>query len=546
MTPKDFVKKYGIGVSFEQMYALQDKMNRVNNFTLKDDVIKYSDKKRYVDGLTYMLSAYILKETMPKNIKAGVTLESFDFVGFIRDYEGAKKAEFKASGSTRERKAYEGVKPEVFEAVLKRMATFNISLADVWADRIRKGADLKEFRSYTIEATKEELIARGVSADDIANEPDVVNLNDPKSYALVRIAYSAMDKAIDKRTFLWRLNPFNWKRWYEENKYMSELISKIRAIEKSPEQLIESELFDQCKGKVINTGTLGKFNDICKSVKADADLQMDDPETYNNLNKEEGYLDIALGFDSLKDNERGMEVDPSLPDNLLFDENDLINADPTEHNLDDEPIDFFPEKKVLPDRLAFIKKPRELRDVRGLTRDRKVSDSVVEEITSILKKSKERLDDTKKTARVIYENLVMEISTLWQSPENMPAHVTNMFKNVYKMLGRDMPKMNVNDKLVAAQKISDVILNIYSPIASNPNLERYGDNYAIKNMYNDDIQKLTDYGENIEELVNDVKSELGIIEVVKFLVEEFGDDVFEKSEIIGENDPLVQSKVIDK
>ena len=78
MTPKDFVKKYGIGVSFEQMYALQDKMNRVNNFTLKDDVIKYSDKKRYIDGLTYMLSAYILKETMPKNVFGDGAIANFE------------------------------------------------------------------------------------------------------------------------------------------------------------------------------------------------------------------------------------------------------------------------------------------------------------------------------------------------------------------------------------------------------------------------------------------------------------------------------------
>ena len=82
--------------------------------------------------------------------------------------------------------------------------------------------------------------------------------------------------------------------------------------------------------------------------------------------------------------------------------------------------------------------------------------------------------------------------------------------------------MSVEKKLVAAQEITDILLNIYSPVASNEDLKIYGECYAIQSMDNSDIQKLTGCNDNIDELMQSVKEGLGLVkEPVKFKDEEF-------------------------
>ena len=93
----------------------------------------------------------------------------------------------------------------------------------------------------------------------------------------------------------------------------------------------------------------------------------------------------------------------------------------------------------------------------------------------------------------------------------MSEHAINMFKNVYRKINTGIREMSVKDKIVAAQKIADIILNVYTPIASRQELAQYGNNFAMKQLNRTDIIELTNCDENADELLNDAKLELGIV-----------------------------------
>ena len=106
--------------------------------------------------------------------------------------------------------------------------------------------------------------------------------------------------------------------------------------------------------------------------------------------------------------------------------------------------------------------------------------------------------------------------------------------------------MNVGDKLVAAQRMTDLTLNTFSPVATDPKLARYGDNFAIKSMDDDDIQKITKYSGDVESLMNEVKTELGISkETVHFKDDIFNESSVGKIEKIEEHDPIEKNKSIE-
>ena len=126
---------------------------------------------------------------------------------------------------------------------------------------------------------------------------------------------------------------------------------------------------------------------------------------------------------------------------------------------------------------------------------------------------------------------------------------------MYNKLNKAMPDMNVANKLIVAQKFTDIVLNVYSPVASPKNREKYGkvyetygNNYAMRMMDKEDIQKLTDYNGNINELMDNVKLELGLTkskvkENVKFPDDEFSDKISDKSAKVNEHKAPVHDKV---
>ena len=152
----------------------------------------------------------------------------------------------------------------------------------------------------------------------------------------------------------------------------------------------------------------------------------------------------------------------------------------------------------------------------------------------------------------IHQDLVLKMDNTWMHPEKMGDYAKTIFTSVYKKINTDVSGMTIGDKLVATQEIIDIAFNSFTPVATDPKLARYGDNYCMRYMDAEDIQKLTGYKGDVDELMNNVKVGLGIIkekkeekEHVEFLNGEFKEEVGDKAQKIEEIKAPSHSKSIE-
>jgi hypothetical protein len=152
----------------------------------------------------------------------------------------------------------------------------------------------------------------------------------------------------------------------------------------------------------------------------------------------------------------------------------------------------------------------------------------------------------------LYTDLILKMDNTWMHPEKMGDYANTIFTSVYNKINTDVSEMTIGDKLVATQEIIDIAFNSFTPVATDPKLARYGDNYCMRYMDAEDIQKLTGYKGDVDELMNNVKVGLGIIkekkeekEHVEFLNGEFKEEVGDKAQKIEEIKAPSHSKSIE-
>ena len=120
----------------------------------------------------------------------------------------------------------------------------------------------------------------------------------------------------------------------------------------------------------------------------------------------------------------------------------------------------------------------------------------------------------------------------------------NTFKYVYNGIKEKTPEMNVAEKLIAAQKITDILLNTYSPVGAKAEYAQYGKSFCVQNMNANDVRELTGSEESFDKLMSDVKVGLGIVEKVKFSDGLFSENVSVKSDKIEEHNAPTVSKTV--
>lgn len=152
----------------------------------------------------------------------------------------------------------------------------------------------------------------------------------------------------------------------------------------------------------------------------------------------------------------------------------------------------------------------------------------------------------------IHQDLVLKMDNTWMHPEKMGDYAKTIFTSVYNKINTDVSGMTIGDKLVATQEIIDIAFNSFTPVATDPKLARYGDNYCIRSMDAEEIQELTGYKGDVDELMNNVKIGLGIIkekkeekEHVEFLNGEFKEEVGDKAQKIEDIKPPYHGKSIE-
>lgn len=563
MTTQEFVKKYNIGTTFEKMYEAQYKANKLKNFTFKDEYF-VSDKNTYLEGLRYMLSAYIANKINPKNIDIGVDQE-FNFIEFFRDYEDAKRDEFEKSGSTREREPFEGVRDEALNTMKRRLRAFKKPTIKVWAEAIKNGAKLDSFREATIVAgeaylnvdrkpitkaalaTKtKDIMEAGIAIDDFHGvTAEKVKEPNKRSDMLTYAVYAAMKQVRESRSFWWKIWYPNWSRNSEEKALMKELEERVKSIGKVKKDL----LYNQCEMNAVDEEKIYYFDEYVKHPDLDVDdvLHFNSKDLNEHIENSDLVDELNFNVEEIK-NENSFELDNEDLD-LINDlsNNNKLNLNGKKQRQPKNKANNKPKKvesNKVDEKKETIKKATKKTDVKNLHLTNK--SEITAKFVNMLVKSGFDKGNNIRIASSIYQNLLPYINDTWSNPNDMQANAKNMFKFVYNHLNNNIQKMNVGDKLVAAQRMTDLTLNTFSPVAADPKLARYGDNFAIKSMDDEDIQKITQYSGDVESLMNEVKTELGIFkENVHFKDDIFNESSVGKIEKIEEHESIEKSKLIE-
>ena len=556
MTTQEFLKKYNIGTTFEKMYEAQYKANKMKNFTFKDEYF-VSDKNTYLEGLRYMLSAYIANKINPKNIDIGVDQE-FNFIEFFRDYEDAKRDEFEKSSSTRERKPFEGARDEALNTMIRSLRAFKKSTINVWAEAIKNGAHLDSFREATIVAgeaylnvdrkpitkaalaTKtKDIMEAGIAIEDFngVTAEKVKELN-KRSDMLTYAVYAALKQVRESRSFWWKIWYPNWSRNSEEKALMKELEARLNIIGAVQKDL----LYNQCEINVVDEEKIYYFYEYVKDPDLADELNFNSEDLNEHIENSDLVDGLNFNVEEIK-NENSFELDN--------DDLDLINDLPNNNKLD-----LGEQKKHQSKNKANDKPKKAEKNEESLKKATKKTDvktlyvtnkkDITTKFVNMLVKSGLDNGNNNRIAASLYQNLLPYINDTWTNPNNMQVDAKNMFKFVYNHLNNNISKMNVGDKLVAAQRMTDLTLNTFSPVAADSKLARYGDNFAIKNMDDEDIQKLTGYSGDVESLMNEVKTELGIFKENVH----FKDDIFNEISVgkigkIEEHEPIEKNISIE-
>jgi hypothetical protein len=70
--------------------------------------------------------------------------------------------------------------------------------------------------------------------------------------------------------------------------------------------------------------------------------------------------------------------------------------------------------------------------------------------------------------------------------------------------------MSTTDKIVEAQRISDVLINTYSPVLSDEKYAEYKYNYFVKNASLEELQDIVGSERDIDTVMENACNELGV------------------------------------
>ena len=407
---------------------------------------------------------------------------------------------------------------------------------------------------------------RHLITDVMTNEPRTFATTDDEHKVSMYMAYirkEELKKQLDGKGFFWKLRHRAEVR--EMNNYINAAEAALTAVA-FPESAIGEARFEVAltAAKESEYEAAYKYLDekfhvapIVPEQQPDEKPPVAPKEAEEKLgeelsvapNESEKKLDEELSVDP---NEMELMLDGKTEEELLeiFDQRaadedqaiDQINEREAQEKRKEQEMENQARQARL-DKLLNIPKPQTYRDVPPMVKNKETAGIVRNVFIDILKKYGASSADHSIT-RKISEPILMDIKQVWVSPNQMHQHSMEMFKTVYGKIRIENPQMSVSNKLIATQKITDILLNVYSPVASDPKLAQYGNNYCIQKMNNADIRSLTGSGENLDELMNHVKVELGLAkakenekEAVVIPAEVFADNAGGVSEKVEEIKP---------
>ena len=202
----DFERKYRLTTTFEEMYDIDSR--KPANRSVGD---------QYMTEFSYMLNNYIDTFVDPAMEYKDYDLHDMRLLRFVEDFEDIMKVKYEQTNPNGERrKAYENMEGRVFKYAIDRVSKLDKPLVQVWANRIYNG-------KYDVETMRETFKSEEMSIENKI------------------IMQQAMEKLSENRRWTWKINPLNWRRWYQESKFLSELSKDVKPYKDNSGEMIFSD-----------------------------------------------------------------------------------------------------------------------------------------------------------------------------------------------------------------------------------------------------------------------------------------------------------------
>jgi hypothetical protein len=248
-------------------------------------------------------------------------------------------------------------------------------------------------------------------------------------------------------------------------------------------------------------------------------------------------------------------VDEEPVDEEPVDE-ELVDEESEAEELEVEEPEVEAIKTEAPRKTDAVGKPLNMNDAWKLRNNRTLTQAIQNQMSEFMDKYK-----TPNTNFVAF-GLHKDVDRFWltfsdaknekdesKMQRSMKEYSINIFESVYAST-QDMAGENLStaDKIIAVQKITNLWLNTYSPVASDSSYAEYGDNYFVKHA---DPKTLREdplfYGESVESLdkaLQEAKFELGIVEKLQVnLSAEFSEKPVERSAKVAETQAPTKTQV---
>ncbi len=212
MTQQEFLDKYGIKTTFEEMSKATGYLKFAGDM-LSSGTGKSAELMMYKQGLDFMFTKFIDSHIDLKEFGSNSKLWNLDLTQFAKDFENVMTNDPLERDLGRKRKPYEGAELEVIDSLKAIAEKYNEETKDVLASRIKSGIDLGGLR-------KSALI-------DLNNADSDEKKENAKN---VSTMYLAMKKVIGERTWKDRINPLNWWRMINESIFMLQINSRMKDV----------------------------------------------------------------------------------------------------------------------------------------------------------------------------------------------------------------------------------------------------------------------------------------------------------------------------
>lgn len=464
-----FNSNYNLNYDIKGEFEIHTKFGAVEDFTLVSSPQR-KIQKAYLKTLNNAIKAYLEEKTKMQADKK-YDLSDVSIKGFVSEFDKVINAIL--TDAAPEDKPYEHTPfagaSESFMAAnaWNAVKQFNKPLHEIWADQIRKGTlTLDDLQTYTRGSADmlDRMIDNKMQYTDAAK----------KNLATVVMAKKTMEEAINKRSWTSWLNPLNWGPNRRENARLEELNAKLASYRTAGfpvDDVVPQEYGSNMLGKAL------------------AELQ-----------KAYGAKKTAQTATATAKQEKNVKAEKKKPE---------------------------PNKK---------KQPAKKNDVVGKVPTQEVAEELMKDQDALSEQIFNVIGDYgDKFMRNLSKNSVLysvrnRINNAWNDFKNADTEdekkeavqdiAMKTFKTFYNTVVANISTYSNSavDQIVMTQKLTDFVLNNFSPIASNSKYAEYGNNYYVKNatpkeFLDNALKGARYYGKNDEDAKKDLdnaKFELGV------------------------------------